>query len=327
MKKQILGFAMKKQISVRVEEETLNKLKKELGTNDTSKVVNYALTTLEAHPELCTHEIKTIIPYMGKKCGEIANTVKELFDASDCDVFIDLFCGSLGMLAVLDNDTKVIINDKNGDLINLYQVIKKDINKFVSEITDLPCSLKLFKSYEEILKNRTWSDDLERAVAFYYVQFYSYMGRLNNRTFYVKTKGKSRAEEYRENMERIIALHYRLKTVTILNKDFKDVLKTYAIKPNIFIYCDPPYDGTEDTYICKDFDHKALSELLKGSKCKFTVSYKATTLIHKLYRSTKIFCCRFPATKKRTSKKNLEILLTNIDVISQSIKGDWKAYK
>lgn len=56
--------------------------------------------------------------------------------SSECiwTVFVDLFCGSIAMLCYLPWDVKVVVNDINGNLTNLYMVIRDRLSDFVSEV-------------------------------------------------------------------------------------------------------------------------------------------------------------------------------------------------
>lgn len=69
-------------------------------------------------------KIKTLFPYVGKKLPRIGKEIVEALKQSDCSLFVDLFCGSIAMLCYLPWDTAVVVNDINGNLINLYMVIR-----------------------------------------------------------------------------------------------------------------------------------------------------------------------------------------------------------
>lgn len=63
---------------------------------------------------------------MGKKPPRIAREVVEAFNQFGCKVFVDLFCGSFVILCYLPEDTKIVLNNINGDLTNLYVLIVSD---------------------------------------------------------------------------------------------------------------------------------------------------------------------------------------------------------
>ena len=68
-------------------------------------------------------------------CGtDNVSEVVEAFTQSGCNIFIDLFCGSLAMLCYLPWVTKVVVNDINGNLANLYKVIRDKPSAFIREV-------------------------------------------------------------------------------------------------------------------------------------------------------------------------------------------------
>ena len=58
------------------------------------------------------------------------------------------------MLCYLPWDVKVVVNDINGNLTNLYMVIRDRPSDFVSEVMKLPYSEVVFQKFKEALKVR-----------------------------------------------------------------------------------------------------------------------------------------------------------------------------
>jgi len=229
-------------------------------------------------------KLKTLFPYVGKKPPRIAMEVVEAFRQSGCKMFVDLFCGSLAILCYLPEDTKVVVNDINGDLTNLYVIIKTKLVEFITELEALPYSEVLFQMYKEVLRSDDKASDLERAVAYYYVQFASFRGRSKNASFRISADADNNtASTFRKNLPAIMALSDRLQTVEILNRDFRKVLSQFN-DASVFVYADCPYLGTEDYYECEvnravyvfgDNEHKDLAQMLKEHKGIFALSSKA----------------------------------------------------
>ena len=96
-------------------------------------------------------QVKTLFPYIGKKTPRIGREVVNAFEQSGCRIFIDLFCGSLAMLCYLPWDVKVVVNDINGNLTNLYMVIRDSPSDFVSAVMKLPYSKVVFQRFTEDL--------------------------------------------------------------------------------------------------------------------------------------------------------------------------------
>lgn len=99
-------------------EGDLELLKINLETDNTSEAVKIAIQKCILDNDRA--KVKTLFPYVGKKPSRIGREVVETYRQSGWDVFIDLFCGGLLMLCYLPWDAKVIVNDINGNLTNLY---------------------------------------------------------------------------------------------------------------------------------------------------------------------------------------------------------------
>lgn len=303
---------VKQKVSLRLEEDLLLLLMEKYDTDNKSEAIRLAL--LENSREGNFEKgVKTLFPYIGKKPPRIGREVVNAFKQSGCKIFVDLFCGSLAMLCYLPTDTKVVVNDIDGNLTNLYQIIKSRTSDFVSEVMRLPYSEVLFKEFKRILKEKQYTSDLHRAVVYYYVSFGAFRGRKDNPTFYISSNEQSnRAELYQKNIQRIIALSKRLQNVEILNRDFRAVLNCFDVE-DIFVYADCPYIGTEAYYenVFTEKDHIDLSVLLKVHRGKFALSSKAKKELRKLYRSNNHFVLNFEDTYRLPDKRHREQLIIN----------------
>ena len=100
----------------------------------------------------------------------------------------------------------------------------------------LPYSEVLFQQFNEKLNSDEPMTALERAVAYYYVSFGAYRGRVDNPLFQFSVcEDTNRADTYQKNMKWIIVLSKRLQSVVILNRDFREILKSYN-KKQVFGY-------------------------------------------------------------------------------------------
>lgn len=169
-----------------------------------------------------SEKVKTLFPYIGKKPPRIGREVGNAFEQSGCEIFVDLFCGSIAMLCYLPWDVKVVVNDINGNLTNLYMVIRDKPNEFVSKVMKLPYSEVVFQKCKEDLQSGNAMSNLNRAVAYYYVSFGAYRGRIDNPLFMISISADTnRAETYKKNVQWILKLSKRLQNAEILNRDFR----------------------------------------------------------------------------------------------------------
>ena len=304
-----------KKVSLRIEDENLEVLMTLCKTENVSEAVRIAiLFYLQNNDGL--ENVKTLFPYIGKKPPRIGREVVEAFRQSGCSIFVDLFCGSLAMLCYLPCDTKVVVNDINGNLTNLYQVIRDKPSAFVHEVMRLPYSEVLFRQFSEKLKSDTNMTDMERAIACYYVSFGAYRGRMGNPIIRISLSVDSNmATAYQKNLKWILQLSRRLQTVEILNRDFRYVLKQYNSK-DIFVYADCPYLGTENYYdnVFTPKDHEDLASMLKSHKGRFALSSKAKKELRKLYRSNNHYVLEFEDTCRLPDKRHREQLIMNFEM-------------
>lgn len=82
------------------------------------------------------------------------------------------------MLCYLPWDVKVVVNDINGNLTNLYMVIRDSPSDFVNVVMKLPYSEVAFQMFTEDLKFTDNVSELDRTVAYFYVSFDAYRVRM-----------------------------------------------------------------------------------------------------------------------------------------------------
>lgn len=312
----------KQKVTFWIEEGEVGLLIEKFNIDNQSEAIRLAIIQSLATEDL--EKVKTLFPYIGKKPPRIGREVVEAFKQSECEIFVDLFCGSLAMLCYLPWDVKVVVNDINGNLTNLYMVIRDRPSDFVSAVMKLPYSEVVFKQFNEDLKSANSMSELDRAVAYFYVSFGAYRGRMDNPLFRISTTaGTNRAEDYQKSIQWILQLSKRLQSVEVLNRDFRKVLQSYNAE-NVFVYADCPYLGTEDyyDYVFSPQDHKDLAEMLKSYKGKFALSSKAKKELRKLYRSNNHYVLEFEETYRLPDKRHREQLILNFEMKHVNKFGD-----
>lgn len=319
-----------KKVSFWIEDEILEVLMMLCGTGNVSEGMRIALLSYLQN-NTAIEKVKTLFPYVGKKPPRIGREVAEAFVQSGCNVFVDLFCGSLAMLCYLPWNTKVVVNDINDNLTNLYKIIKDRPSEFIREVMKLPYSEIVFNQFKVDLKFGNSMTAMERAIAYYYVSFGAYRGRMDNPYFHSTVDANSNmAITYQKNMKWILQLSRRLQTVEILNRDFRGVLKQYNSK-DVFIYADCPYLGTEDYYenVFTPKDHEDLASMLKCHKGIFVLSSKAKKELRKLYRSNNHYVLEFEDTSRLPDKRHREQLIMNFEIkhVNKFGEKDIKPYK
>lgn len=169
-----------------------------------------------------------------------------------------------------------VLNDMDGDLINLYRCVKYHCEAVQSELDWLLFSREQFLDYREQLNSRGLTD-IQRAARFFYLVKSSF--GCDRNTYATAPKSLKRATEY------LAKIQERLKNVIIEQKDFADLIKVYDRTEALF-YLDPPYTGTEKYYKVSftASDHQRLFEILKDIKGRFILSYNDDPDICSLYK-------------------------------------------
>ena len=312
----------KEKVTLRMEEGELALLKEKYNTDNQSEAIRLAISECLLNED--KEKIKTLFPNVGKKPPRIGKEVAEAFKQSGCSLFVDLFCGSIAMLCYLPWDTAVVVNDIKGNLTNLYIVIRDSPSAFISELIKLPYSEVLFQKFNKKLNSGEPMTELERAVAYYYVSFGAYRGRVDNPLFqFSACEDVNRADAYQKNMKWILALSKGLQSVVILNRDFREVLSSYN-KEHVFIYADCPYLGTEHyyDYVFTRKEHEDLASMLKSHKGTFALSSKAKKELRKLYRSNRHYMLEFEETKRLPDKRHREQVIMNFEMKHVNKYGD-----
>ncbi len=115
---------------------------------------------------------------------------------------------------------------------------------------------------------------------------------------------------FRRKVDELLDVSDRLRNVTIMSRDARDVITRFDSKETL-IYCDPPYvhesrkDARAYRHEMNDEDHEQLAELLNNVKGKVALSGYDCKLYTKLYkgwrteRRTQMLQCSRDKTQSR----------------------------
>lgn len=221
----------------------------------------------------------SFIPYIGGK-KLLRKKIVEHFPKK-INRYVEVFGGAAWVLFYQEKYAKQeVYNDINGELVNLFKMVKYHPNAVQEELIWL---LNARQTFEE-LKTKNGLTEVQRAARFYYLLRTSFGAKISNYS------GNYRdCIHFFKNMENI---KQRLSTVVIENKNFSNLLKQYDKEGTLF-YCDPPYYKAERYYekIGYSFtkeQHILLRDMLSHIKGKFIVSYNNEDFIKELYQDFKI---------------------------------------
>lgn len=260
---------------------------------------------------------RNIRPYFGAKC-KLSRELIKYFPKNIAElIFIDVFTGG-GSMALLATQLfkKVIANDIDSNVINMYQFMKSAqlFGEFCNNRLQLENKMLLQSRFKELDNTFT----IENAYNTYCCSYSNYGGKTYTTPSTVKVDTLLR----RDNVKFLNGLKDYLSKIEFLNKDYKEVL----IYKNAFYYLDPPYWKVKsDKYYGldgenhKNFNHYEFKEQVdKIAKHSYImVSYEDSPEIRELYKDYKIHRILNKGGKKdnKTGKgvahNTWEVIITN----------------
>ncbi len=225
-----------------------------------------------------------LAPYLGGKfrlSKRIINKIEQI----QHKIYAEPFVGMGGIFLRRTQIPKAeIINDINGELVNLYRIVRRYPNTLYKETEFMFASRQEF---ERQLKTQPETlTDIERAARFLYLQNQAFGGKVTGQSFGVSIDRPARFDFVKLN-DRIRAVGERLASVTIERQDFETFIKRYDTKDTLF-YLDPPYWGNETDYgkgVFTRADFERLRDCLTGIKGRFILSLNDTPQVKELFKN------------------------------------------
>lgn len=202
-----------------------------------------------------------IVPWIGGK-RRLAKHILPLFPAHTC--YVEPFCGAAALYFLKTPSKTEVINDINGELVNLYRVVKDHLEEFIRQFKWALVSRQIYKWLQDTPEETL--TDIQRAARFYYLQKQAFGGKVADHTFGTSTTSAPRFNLLRIEEELSMA-HLRLSRTLIEHLDWHQCIERYD-RPHTLFYCDPPYWGTEGYGVefgLENYDHMAdLARRIKG---------------------------------------------------------------
>jgi DNA adenine methylase len=153
----------------------------------------------------------------------------------DHHTYVEVFSGSAKLLFAKAPAKFEVLNDKNGEVTNFFRVCKHRTSE-LAELLELEC---IHADRFRELRNGVPTDELERALRFVYLTWYSFGGKGEH-----FAQSSAAAKSVRKPITRVRALlaetARRLASVQIETQDFSTILRRYDADTTFF-YLDPPY--------------------------------------------------------------------------------------
>lgn len=245
-----------------------------------------------------TESLKPIIGRFGGKTKLKKRIVDDYFIKDYQDMtYVEPFVGGGSIFFYKEKSKKEVINDLDKDVIIVYRGVKKyDANDIENAINGA-----YTKSEFDRIKASTPNTEFKKFIRDFILYKTSYY--LAGKTFGGDRTVNKNMDGYKE----------RLKDVTILNEDYKNVIKKYD-SINTFFYLDPPYEKSDGLYKNEDSTIDEIYNILKDIKGKFLLSYNLSKRAQELFKNYKIYKIK---TKYETNRFNnkptsvTELLISN----------------
>ncbi|WP_274584902.1 DNA adenine methylase [Neisseria leonii] len=181
-----------------------------------------------------TYKPLPLIPWMGGK-RRLAKHILPLFPEHQC--YVELFAGGAALFFLRQKPAKAeVLNDINGDLVNLYRVVQHHFDEFIRQFDFTLTSREYFRQLQQTPPATL--TDIQRAARFFYLQHTAFGAKPIDQHFGTATTGK--AFNPATVRQKLAAAQQRLGGVYIENEPWQACLKRYD-RPHTFFYADPPY--------------------------------------------------------------------------------------
>lgn len=222
---------------------------------------------------------KSPIAWVGGK-SKLTSTIIPLIPNHKC--YVEVFAGAAWVLFRKEPVHVEVINDINGDLVNLYRVIQNHLEEFVRYFKWVLVSRDEWERLHRV--DGSTLTDIQRAARFYYVLKNAFGGKAVGQCYGVANTSPPRMNLLRIE-EDLSQAHLRLSRVNIENLPYQDLIRRYDGE-HVFFYCDPPYWNSEKAYgkgIFDKADFTTLRDVLANAKAKWMVSINDVPQIRELF--------------------------------------------
>lgn len=237
--------------------------------------------------ETCARRVKPPFGYYGAK-QKIASQIIKMMPPHYA--WVEAFCGSSAITFAKTPAPIEVINDKNGEIVNLFDQLRTNCENLCRAITLTPYAR------EEFLKARIPSkgaSKVERARRFLITSMMTVNGTQQNShcgfsfsSSYVRQNTEARVSRWNNLPGRLAQVAERLRHVRVENRDACELLEMFLMRPATLVYLDPPYFvKREHRYVIDANDEAFHTDLLKlcvQAKCMILLSGYATPLYDEL---------------------------------------------
>jgi len=187
--------------------------------------------------------------------------------------YVEVFGGGGYLLLNKKRSRVEVYNDINGDVVNLFRVLRDNGDELIRRLKYTPYSRRLV---EEIRTKTEFSDDIERAWAYFILlnQTFNARGRMGG---FAYARVKNHANMFKKLVDNLARVVERLRGVVIECLDWKECMERYESE-NTFAYLDPSYppetrvDKKVYEFELSREEHIKLRDYIRNSPAKILLS-------------------------------------------------------
>ena len=241
-----------------------------------------------------------VVKWVGGKRQILDQIMKHV--PKEVSTYYEPFLGGGAVLFELQ-PRKAVVNDVNSELVNLYQVIRDNVEELIEDLNRYKNEEECFYRIRELDRDKEIYDSLtptQRASRVIYLNKTCYNGlfRVNKAGEFNTPFGYYKNPNIVNDITlRAVSSYFNHAQITFTCQDFEEVVK--KARKGSFVYLDPPYDPVSDTASFTGYDKggfdrdeqirlKKVCDKLNGKGIKFLLSNSATDFIKDLYREYKI---------------------------------------
>ena len=248
-----------------------------------------------------------IFPWMGGK-RRMAKHILPEFPDHEC--YVEPFCGAAALYFMKEPVEAEVLNDINGDLISLYQVIKHHPEEFIRQFKWALSSRQIYE-WEKSTPVEPLTD-IQRAARFYYLQKLGFGGLVSAHRFGTATTCPPRLNLMRIE-EDLSAAHLRLSRTYIEHLEWSECIRRYD-RPHTLFYCDPTYWGTEGYGVGFGLEqYDRMAELARTIQGSMVISVNDIPEMRKAFSGLRIETVpvQYTVGGAKRSKATRELILSN----------------
>ncbi|WP_301669963.1 DNA adenine methylase [Neisseria benedictiae] len=231
-----------------------------------------------------------------------------MFPEHSC--YVELFTGGAALFFLRPKPAKVgVLNDIDGQLVNLYRVVQHHFDEFVRQFEWMPTSREVFSRPQSTPPD--CMTDIQRAARFFYLRHNAFGGKTVQQHFGTATTSK--AWDASQVKAKLTAAKTRLNGVFVENEPWERCFKRYD-REHTFFYADPPYWQTAG--YDRSFDwmqYELLAKSMAESKGKVMMSINDHPDIRELFkdfRTTRLELI-YSVGREKTQKTGGEPVICN----------------